>query len=824
MKLRPLATLLPLALACAHAFAADCTPAPLNGRLLYLRGTFNNWGAEDDAALAWTCDHWEITGQFNSEASFKVGDEDWSADADFGGTGDVVLTAGTPVTLARKGGALRARFHGVERLTLTPAATPDGAPTLLLSDMPAGTPLSGPPASTIADPVALSLAFDSQRLADKTPYGAVPTGTEIAFSLSALPGVEQATLVVETRRVEGDQTIDEYAPLARVPLARASEGARERWSGRFRFDSAAVYGYWFEVKIGGRTLVYENNATPVYWTREKGAGGAGAVAEMPSSAKRIRRYRQTVYAPYAVPAWAKDAVYYYIFPERFRNGARRNDPRPGVDKFHDKTVEFHQNWNDKPWRPNSGDGSDDQWSNDFFGGDIAGVIQKLDYIKSVGANTLYITPMFTAASNHKYDTADWKHIDPHFGSNADFQRLCREAARRGIRVVPDASLNHSGADSIYFDRYGTRGGQGAFEGGHINPASPWARWYTFDPAQTDPDKQYKGWVGVSDLPEIDKAEPSYRDFAYRAPDSVTRTWLKLGASGWRMDVAPWVPDDFWREWRGVVKRTKPDAITVAETWWDASKFFLGDEFDSTMNYIFRNAVLDYAAGGDAHRMVANLEHIREAYPPQSFEALMNLLSTHDTARSLHVLGDVDGQSTPEQVALAKRRFELALLFQMTYPGSPAIFYGDEVGVTGGPDPMNRGTYPWADLGGHPDTALLADVRRLTKMRRDWPVLRHGALRAPLHVDDHVVVLARTLAMPGGSTQWSVTATNNGDAPQQVDVPLPADAAPARWWSLLDDRAAEVRVDEGTRATALRLTLAPHAGAVLATLAPGRSRP
>jgi len=820
MTVRPIFALLAFASAATNALAADCPPDPLAGRPLYLRGSFNNFVADDETALPWRCDHYEFVGKLDGEASFKIGDEDWSDDANFGASGSAPAKSGTPVVLAPKGDAVRADFHGLTRITLTPG----GVPTLQIDDLPPGTPLPAPLVPTITDPVALSLAFDSQRLTDKHPYGAVSTGTDIAFSLSALPGVEQVTLVIERRRLEGDQSIDEYTPLDRVGLARTSDGARERWTGHFRFDAAAIYGYWFEARINGKTLVFENNATPIYWTREKGAGGAGGVAEMPASARRIRRYRQTVHAPYTVPSWAQDAVYYYIFPERFRNGDRRNDPKPGVDAFHDKTVEFHANWNDKPWVPHSGDGSDDQWSNDFFGGDIAGIIEKLDYIKSVGANTLYITPMFTAASNHKYDTADWKHIDPHFGSNADFARLCREAARRGIRVVPDASLNHSGADSIYFDRYGTRGGQGAYENGKVNPASPWASWYTFDTTQADVDKRYKGWVGVSDLPEIDKAAPSYREFAYRAPDSVTRTWLGLGASGWRMDVAPWVPDDFWREWRAVVKRTKPDAITVAETWWDSSKFFLGDEFDSTMNYIFRNAVLDYAGGGDAHRMMANLEHLREAYPPQSFNALMNLLSTHDTARSLHVLGDVDGQSTPAQVALAKRKFELAMLFQMTYPGSPAIFYGDEVGVTGGPDPMNRGTYPWADRGGHPDNALLAEVRRLTKMRRDWPVLRRGALLAPLHVDDHVVVLARTLATTAPFTQWAITATNNGDTPQQVDVALPAEVAPATWWNLLEDRRADVRVDVRDHVTTLRFTVAPHAGTVLANLAKARTNP
>ena len=813
MTSRRLATAFALTLlaAAAQATAADCRPDPLHGRILYLRGTFNDWRADDDAALRYVCDHYELVAKLLGDVAFKVGDEDWSADADFGVAGDQTLQPGTPLTLMHKGAPVKVAYKGMERIVVTPAATPDGAPTLTLTALPADTPMPPPPPSSITDPVALSVAFDSRNLADKTPFGAVAAGSDIAFALSALPGIEQVTLVVEKRRLEGNYDVLEYNGLARVPLTRATAGAdgREHWSGHFKFDAPAVYGYWFEVKVGGKTLVFENNATPVYWTQEKGAGGAGVIAEMPSQARRIRRYRQTVYAPYDVPAWAKDAVYYYIFPERFRNGDTGNDEKPGVDRFHDKTVEFHKDWNDKPWRPHSGDGSDDDYSNDFYGGDIAGIVEKLDYIKSVGANTLYITPMFTAASNHKYDTADWKHIDPHFGSNADFERLCREAAKRGIRVLPDASLNHSGADSIYFDRYGTRGGNGAFEGGKINPASPYTTWYTFDATQTEPDKQYKGWAGVADLPELNKADPSYRDFAYRAPDSVTRTWLNAGASGWRMDVAPWVPDDFWREWRTVVKQTRPDALTVSETWFDASKFFLGDEFDSTMNYIFRDALIDYANGGDAHKLVANLEELREAYPPQTFNALMNLLSTHDTARSLHLFGDVAGQATPDQVALAKQKLRLAVFFQMTYPGSPAIFYGDEVGVTGGPDPMNRGTYPWADRGGHPDNALLADFRRLTKLRHDLPVLRHGQLLAPLYVDSHVVVLARRDA-----DTWAISATNNGDAAQTLTLPVPAGARLVGWTDASTH--AQANVDAATGS--LRLVVPARSGIVLVNAA------
>jgi cyclomaltodextrinase len=201
-----------------------------------------------------------------------------------------------------------------------------------------------------------------------------------------------------------------------------------------------------------------------------------------------------------------------------------------------------------------------------------------------------MTPIFRAASNHKYDTADYRNVDPAFGSNADFERLTREAARRGMRVIPDTSLNHTGSDSIYFDRYGNFGGQGAFAGGRVNAASPYASWYRFDTRQPTP--QAVPGLGRRDRPaRTGQGQPCVAQFAYGAPDSVMKLWLDRGASGWRMDVAPWVSDDFWREWRAAIKAHRPDALTVAETWFDASKYFLGDMFDSTMNYIFRNAVL-----------------------------------------------------------------------------------------------------------------------------------------------------------------------------------------------------------------------------------------
>jgi len=841
---------------------AVCQPDPLGGRSLYLRGSFNSWGSLDAQRFNWACNTYQLVTRLAGEHSFKVGDEGWSADADFGAAPDAPLL---PTRLTARGRELKNRFAGTYRFTLT--MTDANSPTLKIETCPVdaaplgtttlflrgtmnnwaalddfafqfscdayylNTQLSGrhefkiadaawtastslgagsgaylkegggnialnfdgantlrlawaggrpqlalgprsfadPSAKAVDNAVALSLRFDSRTAAYKAPFGAVTAGTDVDFMLEALPGVDKLTLVVERRRLEGNQEVLEYSEVARVSMVRSAAEGKAQWRARHRFADVSVAGYWFEAEIGGQRFAYQNNRDAIFWTREKGSGGVGAVADLPAAKGAIRRFRQTVYAAdFKVPEWAPDIVYYYIFPDRFRNGDKANDPRPGLTKYHDGSVEWHKHWLDKPWKP--GDGSDARYNNDFFGGDLAGIIDKLDYIKDLGANTLYMTPVFKAASNHKYDTADFKQIDPAFGSNADFERLTREAARRGIRVIPDTSLNHTGQDSLYFDRFGNHGGQGAFAGGKVNPTSPYASWYSFDSTQAEPDKQYRGWVGIADLPELNKAEPRFRRFAYGDRDSVMKLWLDRGAAGWRMDVAPWISDDFWREWRSAIKAHRPDALTIAETWFDASKYFLGDMFDSTMNYIFRNTVQEYAAGADATKLMPNLELMREAYPRPAFYALMNLLSSHDQARALHHFGWLDDTQDPAVIGLAKQRLRLAVLFQMTYPGAPTVYYGDEVGVTGGDDPYNRATYPWADLGGQPDTTLLADFKRLIKLRHDHAVLRRGSLDAPLFVDAQVIVLAREY-----QGTWAITATNNGNNARTISVVLPTGA-------------------------------------------------
>ena len=762
--------------------APACTPAPFAQSELFLRGTMSNWVAKDEFEFSYQCDAYYLNVQLDGKHEFKIAEESWR---DASTIGSAVVQAPKnaspvenqlPVALASDAGGitnLTYVFTGTQTIRLTFS---DSATKPILSVVAKNNP--DPLPRIVTDKLALSLRHDSRQLTDKSPFGAVKAGSKVSFGLSALAGVHDLTLVIEKRKLEGDQEVLEYTEVARLPMrASATDKAGlTHWKAAYQFKDISVYGYYFETRIGDKTYVVQNNKEAIYWTREKGANGLGLVDEKPASNKRIRRFRHTVYSPnFVVPSWAKDAVYYYIFPDRFRNGDTSNDPKPGINTYHDQLIEFHTNWLDKPYLSGTGDGSDNVYSNDFFGGDIAGIIEKLDYIADLGANTLYITPMFTASSNHKYDTADYKNIDPTFGSNADFSRLTVEAAKRGIRVIPDASFNHSGSDSLYFDRFAKYSSKGAFRGAQVQVDSPYASWYTFDLKQSEPDKQYKGWVGVADLPELNKASPDYRRFAYRDKDSVTRLWLDRGAAGWRMDVAPWVPDDFWREWRKVVKQQKPDAITIAETWFDASKYFLGDTFDSAMNYIFRNTILDYAAGGKANALYHNIELMREVYPPQSFYAMMNLLSSHDQPRALHHFGYVSETTDQAIITNAKQRQRLAMFFQMMFPGSPTIYYGDEVALTGGEDPFNRAAYPWADKGGKPDLQMLRDVKAMLKIRKDNAVIRHGSIAAPLLIDQHVIVLARQLGK-----SWAITATNNDKIDNTVTFNISESAASAKF--------------------------------------------
>ncbi len=619
---------------------------------------------------------------------------------------------------------------------------------------------------------ASSLFFNSRDEQYKKPYGAVPQGTDITLVLEAKAGdLEKANVVMNRQVITGNQESIEYLDKTVYPMTRSgvsSDGAREYWSATVAFNNLGVYTYYFEAIDGKDVVIYANNSTPIPIPANKivGVGGVGEGLRLATegiSEEEIPRYRQTVYDPnFKTPDWAKDIIYYYIFPDRFKNGNKANDPKPGVRKFYDRRdIVFHKNWLDKPWTVNDKIPGF-EWGNDFFGGDIAGIVSKLDYLRDLGVNTIYSTPLFQSPSNHKYDTADFKKIDEAFGTMDEFKSFIEKAHKAGMRFIMDASLNHSGADSIYMDRYGKYPGLGAFEKEKIRKNSKYYDWYLFDESAANPDQKYAQWA-VPSLAAFNKNSEKYRDFAFRGKDSIINYWMDTGIDGWRMDVAPWVPDDFWREWRKAVKAKNPEALAVCETWWDSSKFYAGDMFDSGMNYIFRQAVLDYADGKDARAAVNLLEMMRENYPSEAFFTTMNLLSSHDAARALFRFGYKD-EKTPELlIKEAKSKLLLATFFQMTYPGAPAIYYGDEVGVTGGEDPGCRATYPWKEDGGQPDETLLAGFKKLIKLRNDNAVLRRGSV-SPIYVDSNVIVMLRKY---GGIS--ALVAMNNGSEDRDVNI-------------------------------------------------------
>lgn len=574
------------------------------------------------------------------------------------------------------------------------------------------------------------LYFNSRDLASKTPFGAVREGEQVTLRFSCKKDdLAKMQVILSRQTIEGNSIRESYEPVRTIPMTKVQSGPRhDRWECSFAVPEHGVYGYHFElVKSAGDGVVYGDNWTMVEvpWVKIRGTGGFGKVTEITPGAYKLP-YTLTVYRKgWTMPAWTDNMVIYYIFPERFKNGDKGNDQKPGETKFYgSKDVEFHKNWTDpNPWAP----GPDGQYCNDFYGGDLEGVIQKLDYIKSLGVNVIYMNPIFKAPSNHKYDTADYMQVDPHFGTLETFRKLVAEAAKRGIRILLDASLNHCGSDSVYMDRYGKYPTLGAFENEKIRKDSPYYSWFEFKQGAQSPDKMYEQWANptLANLAEVD----GWKNFAYRSDNSVTKYWMRQGAAGWRMDVTPWVSDGFWREWRTHLKRSFPESFSVAEVWFDASKYLTGDMYDSTMNYIFRQAVLDFfAKGGDARKSVEALEMVRENYPPQVFTRLMNLVSSHDQPRILHELG-YTAYGRPGYDAFRKRVMGV-MAFQFAYPGAPTIYYGDEIGLTGGHDPGCRGPYPWKEDGGgsYGDVSLLPFVQKLGALRRESGLLAKGAVR------------------------------------------------------------------------------------------------
>ena len=452
-------------------------------------------------------------------------------------------------------------------------------------------------------------------------------------------------------------------------------------------------------------------------------GGEGAVYEQ----GEVASYQITVYKPdFKTPGFFQGANIYQIFPDRFFRA-----PTQAVDDRTDRFI--HQGW-DEPLRTDSDPRSGDYRALDFFGGTLTGIMKKLPYLEKLGITVIYLNPIFRARSNHRYDTGDYTRVDPLLGTEEEFAALCQKAEERGIRVLLDGVFSHTGEDSRYFNHFGTYDTLGAWQ----SKESPWYDWYTFRHYPDD----YLCWWDIPSLPAVRKENPDYQAFMFQPKTGVVPRWLHAGAAGWRLDVADELPMDFLRKLRAAAKRARRDAVLLGEVWEDASNkvaygvmrnYCLGDTLDSVMNYPLREAILDFATGkSDACALARLIDHQGEVYPAPFRYSLMNLLGSHDRARALNALCGKEGIGlskseqaaltlTKEEYALAVERYKLCVDILCALPGNPTIYYGDEAGLTGCPDPFCRRPFPW----GKEDKALQAFVAQRLNQRKESKLLKFG---------------------------------------------------------------------------------------------------
>lgn len=529
----------------------------------------------------------------------------------------------------------------------------------------------------------------------RSPAGAVAEGTPVRFSIAAFGGVSNASLIVF-----GDKTELE------IPMQKTGFG----FEAEFTPDTPAALWYRFRLTgmSGERTLCVDDGG---HLSVVRDGNGEG--------------FRLTVYKKgFETPEWFRHGIMYQIFPDRF-GFSRDGTAEKGIE-YHralGQTPEFHTDISEPvKWqaRPNEKDYAPD----DFYGGTLKGITEKLPYLKSLGISIIYLNPIVEARSNHRYDTSDYAKVDPILGNNEDYVNLCVRARALGIRIVNDGVFSHTGADSKYFNRFGSYSTLGAYQ----SRESEYFPWYDF---RSFPD-DYRCWWNFRDLPEVDESNPVWQEHIITGDDSVVKTWLRRGSSGWRLDVADELPDEVLSLIRSSAKSEKPDCVIIGEVWEDAvikesygcrRNYALGYSLDSVMNYPFRSFVLDFVCGAiTAFELRDRLNSQRYNYPPPMYLALMNLLGSHDVER-LHtalVPGLNTGGMSPEQQAaicinneqkkIADERQKLCAAIQYCVPGVPCLYYGDEECLDGARDPFNRAPFEPGVIGLHNFYARLAEIR------------------------------------------------------------------------------------------------------------------
>jgi len=629
------------------------------------------------------------------------------------------------------------------------------------------------------------LAHNSRDPLYRSPTGPVPAGTPVTLRFRAA----QNDLTGVQVRLWDDRR--DTQTLYDMTLA-SSDGLYDWWEITLPASSQpTIYWYRFIPRDGSAVAYYEDD--------DARTGGLG----QPFASSPDNSWQLTIYDPaFQTPDWVKNAIFYQVFVDRFRDGDPTNDPVAGAFFYSDTlgtiTRSNTADWNTPVCDPRDASNPNcaGTWSQNFYGGDLQGIIDELDYLQNLGVTALYLNPIFESPSNHKYDTTDYSRIDDAFGDLATFQALVSAANARGIRIVLDGVFNHVSSDSIYFDRYGRYPEVGACE----SPASPYRDWFYFTDVApgtgvcagsdgTPNAATYTSWFGYDSLPKLNAANPGVRALIWSSGTaSIAPYWVNQGASGWRLDVGGDVDpgavndpaNDYWEGFRSAVRSVYTGTYIVGEEWGNASSWLLGAEWDASMNYQYSSAMLsfwrdtaftdnDHNSGSSAGTLTPlkpselneRLLNWQERYPPEAFYAMMNLLDSHDTNRALFLLdhnaaAGTDGtplQDPNYDWSDAIARLKGVTILQFTLPGAPTIYYGDEVGLVGPvshdgstwqDDPYNRQPYPWLDESGTPFYAHLRTAQGQAQLRDHYTLLAgarnaHPALRTgdfhPLLVDD-----------------------------------------------------------------------------------------
>ena len=561
--------------------------------------------------------------------------------------------------------------------------------------------------------------FNSRDKRYKSKYGAVESGTE--FTVRLLLPFSTGAVAYSARMLVSNDLTGKTEICKLVGTDEYSENSRW-WEGSYKAKEPGLYWYHFEYEgpFGTSTIF-------------RGSWSNGYITDQAVS------WQLTVYEKgYKTPELFKGGTMYQIFPDRFYNSGA---PKENVPSDRDMVP-----WDTEPrWMP---DANGRVWNNDYFGGDLKGIEEKIPYIRNLGVSVIYLNPIFESHTNHRYSTADYSKIDPLLGTEEDFVSLCKTAHEHGIRIILDGVFNHTGDDSLYFNKQGRYPTLGAYN----SKESPYYSWYNFE----EWPNKYDSWWGFDILPNVNEAEPSYVDYI-TGEDGIIAKWLRLGADGWRLDVADELPDEFIRKIHARAKAVKPDAIILGEVWEDASnkvaysvrrQYLLGQELDSVMNYPFANAVIDYVACGNADDFLDRILTVTENYPKPVVDILMNMLGTHDTERVItRLVGDssvghdrrwqayhfLGGDRYRHGVELEK----MAAAIQYTLPGFPSVYYGDEAGMQGYRDPFNRRSFHWD----HINTGLSSWYTWLGLLRKTCPLLKHGQF-IPISGTQGVVAYAR----------------------------------------------------------------------------------